>query len=106
MFQKRKLWDCEEGQCNGKTCVLANEADLLRCGRAQYNVKIVHFYLSMTVNISRDHKAPREDKSSLFQINDGLILAIKTQLVWLYNGIIMKSPSSLWVISEEMNMSC
>lgn len=106
MSQKRKIWDSEEGRCNGKTCVPANEADLLHCGRAQYNIKPVHLHLYMAVNISRDCEAPREDKSSLFQIKDGLILAIKTQLLGLYNGIIMKSPNSLWVITEDTNTSC
>lgn len=106
MFQKRKIWDSEEGRRNGKTCVLANEADLFHSGGAQYNINPVHLYLYMTVNISRDCEVPREDKSSLFQIKDGLILAIKTQLLWLYNGITMKSPNSLWVITEDTNMSC
>lgn len=105
MFQKTKIWDSEERRCNEKTCVLANEAGLLHRGRAQYNIKPVHLYLYMTVNISRDCEAPREDKP-LFQIKDGLVLAIKTQLLWLYNGIIMESPNSLWVITEDTNTSC
>lgn len=105
-FRKEKIWDSEEGQCDGKTQFLANEADLLHCGRAQYNINPVHLYLYMTVNTSRDCEVPREDKSSLFQLKEGLILAIKTQLLWLYNGIIMRSPNSLWVTTEDTNMSC